>query len=88
MVNKGRQPIKVKVGSTVTIPCKIQNKNTLLDRIWDPHSFNSFVCLNFIRLFEWTTEIVDKIVSQGGQTIKVKVGDTVTILCKIQNKGT
>ena len=67
MVNKGRQPIKVKVGSTVTIPCKIQNKNTLLDRIWDPHSFNSFVCLNFIRLFEWTTEIVDKIVSQGGQ---------------------
>ena len=28
-----------------------------------------------------------RFVNQGGQTIKVTVGDTVTIPCKIRNKG-
>ena len=72
-VNQGGKTIKVKVGDTVTIPCKIQNKGKYkkytLEHIPGPLFF-LFVCL-----FKWTTEIVDGIVNKGGQPIKYKVGD-------------
>ena len=86
-VNQGGQTIKVKVGDTVTIPCKIQNKGkyqkyTLGQNPGPP--FFLFICL-----FKRTTEIVDRIVNKGGQLIKVNYSglhraylSSISIRCK------
>jgi len=48
-------------------------------------NFDSATNINY-RYFQ-PERSAPRFVNQGGQTIKVKVGDTVTIPCKIQNKG-
>ena len=68
-VNQGGQTIKVKVGDTVTIPCKIQNKGKY-QKYTLGQNLRPFL---FTCLFKRTTEIVNRFVNKGRQPIKVKV---------------